>query len=238
MKNKGFSLVELSVSIVIIALLLTGVMKGTSLVAEAKLRAVISEVTQNRISISSFYNKYGKYPGDFNEAASATTGNWGATTKDGDGDDRIEFVNTLATPVYEGYVAWQHLAYAGMVNSPYPGTVTTAAAAPGGDVPASKIGGGYLLDYGLYGMTNKNIMLLGVPATPTGSNAGAAGVMMPTQAMGIDAKMDDGNPASGSVRGADGKGAVAGNCISAIAPIIYKLTLSGKDCVMAFKAAG
>lgn len=241
-KLHGFSLTELSIVIVIIALLLSAILKGQNLINDAKLQSIVSEVSNNQVAVNSFYAKYSKYPGDFNEAVSY----WGATTKDGDNNGHIEFKNSAGTPVYEGYRLWQHLSYAGMVSSPYLGTATTGAATLGTDVPISKSGGGYLFDYsssssaydkitaGAYGMLAKNIMLLGLPLATTSSPIKANGILTPTQAMGIDTKIDDGVPTSGSVMGADGNGSTAGNCVSAA---IYNIALAGKDCMMIFKVA-
>ena len=240
-KNNAFSLTELAVVIVIIALILSAVMKGQNLITESKLQAIVSEVSKHKVSITSFYNKYDQYPGDFSEAVD----NWGATTADGDNNGYVEFKNTAGTPVYEGFRAWQHLNYAGMTDSPYLGTATTSAAVTVTDVPASRIGGGFLLDYsssataydhitsGAYGFLAKNVMILGVPAATSASPLLAGGTMTPSQAMDIDGKMDDGAPTTGSVRGADGNASTAGNCQ---ASLVYKLTLTGKDCILIFKA--
>lgn len=253
LKKNGFSLTELSIVIVIIAFLISAILKGQNLVNEARVQSIVSEVANLQVAANSFYIKYRKYPGDFDEAAGATTGNWwavSAITKDGDNNSKIEFKNTATTPVYEGYVAWQHLSLAGMLTSPYPGsasvepTLNTGAAVPGTDVPLSKSGGGYLIDYsssasaydattaGAYGILEKNIMALGVPLATSASPVKVGGIITPGQAMSLDTKMDDGAPITGSVRGADGSGATAGNCISAG---VYKISLSGKDCVMIFQ---
>jgi prepilin-type N-terminal cleavage/methylation domain-containing protein len=238
----GFSLTELSIVIVIIALLLSAILKGQNLINEAKLQAIISEVSNNQVAVNSFYAKYTKYPGDFNAAVAY----WGDITENGDNNGRIEFKNNEGTPVYEGYRLWQHLAYAGMVGSPYLGTATTSAATMGTDVPLSKSGGGYLFDYsssgsaydkttaGAYGMLARNIILLGLPLATTSSPIKANGVLTPNQAMGIDEKIDDGVPTTGSVMAADGNGSTTGNCVSAT---VYNISLAGKDCMMIFKVA-
>lgn len=241
-KNNGFSLTELAVVVVIIAFILSAVLKGQNLINAAKIEAIVAEVSKNKVSITSFYNKYGKYPGDFNEAVA----NWGATTKDGDDDGKIEFINTLGTPTYEGYLAWQHLTYAQMTSDPYVGTATTGAAVPVTDIPASRIGGGFFLDYsssatnydhvtsGAYGFLAKNVMILGTPVATSASPVLVNGVMTPNQAMELDVKMDDGVPTTGRVRGADGSASTAGNCQ---ATNIYVITKTGKDCIMIFKLA-
>jgi len=44
MKNKGFTLIELSIVLVIVGLIVAGVMAGQSIIRSAKLRSVITEV--------------------------------------------------------------------------------------------------------------------------------------------------------------------------------------------------
>lgn len=239
---KAFTLTELSIVLVIIALLMAAILKGQNLINEAKLQSVVTEVANLQVAANSFYAKYNKHPGDFDEAVAY----WGATTANGDNNGKIEFKNTAGTPVYEGYRLWQHLSYAGMVENPYLGTATTGAAALITDVPDSSSGGGYLFDHsssatayngataGAYGMLGKNIMVLGKPLATTVSPILASGILTPSQAMGLDTKMDDGVPTSGSVRGADGNGATAGNCVTSN---LYKLTVTGRDCIMIFRAA-
>ncbi len=236
-QQAAFSLVEMSLVILIISLLLAAVTKGRSLIEEAKMQAIVAEVSQNKVAINSFYAKYNKYPGDFDEAITY----WGAgTNANGDNNGHIEFIN--ASSVYEGYRAWQHLYYAEMVNSPYAGTQTTSAAVIDTDVPKSKSGGGFLLDYNQYGLTNKNVMVLGTPIATTASPILASGILKPSQAMSVDVKSDDGIPTTGSVRGADGNGSVAETCVDDLntassSDDIYKISASSKDCIMIFKVA-
>jgi hypothetical protein len=191
--------------------------------------------------VNSFYAKYVSYPGDF-AVASGTTGEWGSGTSYGDGNGRIEFVNTATTAVYEGYRLWQHLSLAGMLSNPYVGTQTTAAAVLGTDVPQAKIGGGgYLFDFststtayngttaGAYGFASRNVMLLGAPLDTPTAPVQVGGVLTPDQAMGVDTKMDDGVPTTGNVLGASGVS--AGTCISGA---VYSLVTTDTNCIMVF----
>lgn len=228
--KSGFSLVELSVSLVIISFLIAGVMQGRNLVENAKLRAIIAETSSHKVSVNSFLAKYEEFPGDFTESVAY----WGATTADGDGDGKIDFVNTLGTPTYEGYRAWQHLYYAGMINGEYVGTETTDAAEISTDIPPSKAGGGFFIEYGVFGMTDNNILVLGMPKATAAAPILVNGVLKPKQAYEIDSKIDDGEPSEGSVHALDGDDATAETCVVA-ATSIYNLQSSGKDCTMGFK---
>ncbi|MFI4983935.1 MAG: type II secretion system protein, partial [Rickettsiales bacterium] len=81
-KNKairGFTLVELSIVIVIIGFLVAGIAAGTSLIEEAKLRSVVTDFDTFKTAFNGFSAKYNAVPGDtqngeafFPNCASAT----------------------------------------------------------------------------------------------------------------------------------------------------------------------
>ena len=53
--NKGFSLIELSIVLIIIGLLIAGVTGGASLIKSAELRSQISDLRNVQTSINAFY---------------------------------------------------------------------------------------------------------------------------------------------------------------------------------------
>jgi prepilin-type N-terminal cleavage/methylation domain-containing protein len=63
-KKKGFTLVELSIVLVIIGLLIGGILVGQSLIESAKIKAVIKQISQYDIAMSTFITKYNQLPGD------------------------------------------------------------------------------------------------------------------------------------------------------------------------------
>jgi prepilin-type N-terminal cleavage/methylation domain-containing protein len=227
-KENGFSLVEMSVVLVIVALILGAAMQGKNMMEGAKIRAILSETSKYKVSINSFYSKYDQFPGDFSKAADY----WGATTKSGDGDGQIEFINTAATPVYEGFRAWQHLAFAGMITIPLTGTGTTTAAVIDTDVPASIAGGGYFLEYGVFSLSGVNSMVLGAPVATAAAPILVGGTLTPTQSMDLDSKIDDGAPSAGTVRGNDGYASPAAPNTCVTVGATYAITLTGKDCTI------
>lgn len=228
-KQRGFSLTEMSVVLVLIAFIIAAVMQGRNLIEGAKVRSIVSDISKYRVSINSFYGKYNQFPGDFNEAVA----HWGGTTEDGNNNGKIEFLNGESTAIYEGYRAWQHLSYAQMVDVPLSGSVSGSTAIVGTHVPEAKTGGGFLLEYGVFGLTNVNALILGVPAATDAAPVKVNGILTASQAMDVDSKIDDGKPSAGIVRGQDGSGAgEAGKCVTSG---VYALNIEGKSCTIAVK---
>ncbi|MDR0572171.1 MAG: hypothetical protein LBG48_04940 [Rickettsiales bacterium] len=68
MKNKynyvGFSLIELSIVIIIMGLLIVGVIAGAGLVSAARVRSLVSEIRNYQTAVHVFYTNKGRFPGD------------------------------------------------------------------------------------------------------------------------------------------------------------------------------
>ena len=65
MKNQnGFTLIELSMVVAIIALLLGGILGAQSLIGSAKAKDVIAIVEDLRAATAMFKKRYGYFPGD------------------------------------------------------------------------------------------------------------------------------------------------------------------------------
>lgn len=66
MRREGFTLLELSVVLIIIGLILAVVIRGTVLKKSAKIDATISSFQINYNSCETYFNLYRNYPGDLN----------------------------------------------------------------------------------------------------------------------------------------------------------------------------
>jgi prepilin-type N-terminal cleavage/methylation domain-containing protein len=64
----GFTLIELSIVIVIIGLIVAGVVSGQSLITQAKLRSVASEYNKYDSATNTFYLEYNALQGDMSNA--------------------------------------------------------------------------------------------------------------------------------------------------------------------------
>lgn len=216
--QKGFSLVELSIVLVILGLLTGGILSGQALIQAAALNSVVTE-SQNYISaIDKFRLKYFARPGDFKDAtrfwtAAHTSANTcrdmdksgGTATCNGDGDGTIDANNEM-------YLFWHHLANAGLIKGNYEGRsdpdigVNSWAHTPGKNCPASRFssGTGYGIrwqgtqtsnswfhgEYGHLFMFGKGVNTANLPR-------GAA--LEPVEIWKLDTKFDDGKPAYGQL---------------------------------------
>jgi prepilin-type N-terminal cleavage/methylation domain-containing protein len=88
---KGFTLVELSIVLVIIGLIVGGVVGGHSLIKNARLNSVVGEVQEFQTAIRAFELQYDYLPGDWPDAQEYYPDWVGPADdeKDGDGNGRI-----------------------------------------------------------------------------------------------------------------------------------------------------
>ncbi len=64
MQRKGFTLVELSIVLVIVGLLIGGVLKGKAMIENAKIKKLKSDIDGLVSMMNTFQDKYGVIPGD------------------------------------------------------------------------------------------------------------------------------------------------------------------------------
>lgn len=117
MKNqKGFTLVEIAIVLVIIGLLLGGVLKGQEMIQNAKIKAVANDAKGLSAAVYTYYDKYKAYPGDDPRAITNLPGASGGCVAgdlvNGNGDGNIG----------EYFAALEHLACAGLITGTYNGT--------------------------------------------------------------------------------------------------------------------
>lgn len=247
--HRGFTLVELSIVLVILGLLVGGVLAGQSLIHAAELRAVGTEYTNYRTALMAFRDKYFALPGDMTNATSfwgdqaagtnacpsAATPDGTPGTCNGDGDG---FIGTGSTPGVEGVRAWQQLSFASMVEGNFLGYYDSGKLTIGANVPRSKFPtAGWALLYRkvtpIWGISS-NFLQLG--AERMSQLWGP--VFKPEDAWNIDQKFDDGAPDRGRIM-LDG---VSNTCVtpSAFADAApgghsYNLSMTDVSCYMYLK---
>ncbi len=221
MKMAGFSLVELSIVLVILGLLTGGILGGQNLMHAAELRSIGKEYEQYTIAVNTFQDKYFALPGDMNNAhlfwgpAGGTTGadaacygsatGTGTETCNGDGDGIVGMYN--AAEYSENFMFWQHLANAQLIEGQFTGiagATNNDNAVLGENVPRSKLGNagwtvrGVLLvaDTENFDANYQNALVFG---EDDGANDMLAAVLTPEDAWNIDTKSDDGQPGRGKI---------------------------------------
>jgi prepilin-type N-terminal cleavage/methylation domain-containing protein len=68
--HKGFTLVEMAIVLVVLGLLVGGILKGLQLITNARMTAIIVDVTGVETAVTTFKDTYQHYPGDFPTANS------------------------------------------------------------------------------------------------------------------------------------------------------------------------
>lgn len=222
--GRGFSLVELSIVLVILGLLTGGILAGQSLIRASELRAVTTEYQRYVTAVATFRDKYFGIPGDFRDAtrfwsrqvnaAHCVTNSAAAVSTpgacDGDGDGLIEWP-PAASQSGEVHQFWRQLALAGLIEGSYSGYAGSAGIAHcvlGNDCPRSKMTnagwgtwwpnqyGTPYGDAGTFSLDYGNVIIFGAPQPNWLPNVP---ILKPEEAWNIDTKLDDGKPAYGNV---------------------------------------
>jgi prepilin-type N-terminal cleavage/methylation domain-containing protein len=195
--QRGFTLVELAIVLVIIGLIIGGILKGRELIAGAHLKSTLVGIDAIRAASATFQDQYGGFPGDYFEGqAQLGTPNgvrWTSPRCNGgnqlcDGDSIIEGNGRTN----ETLLFWQHLTLGNLIAG-----IEVAAAVDdsiGVGLPQAAIGGGLAVQYQAVSGRTTQWLRLGTGAALT------TGVATGAQASSIDSKVDDGRPGTGAVR--------------------------------------
>ena len=193
-QERGFTLVEIAIVLVIIGLLLGGILKGQEMITQAKIKNVIADFSGVSAAYHGYVDRYKKIPGDDPCAGGTvtlgncgtTTGRWTGATA-GDGNGIVAGTYNSPTNTNESRLWWDHLRRAGFVSG------------VGDQQPFNALSG-------MIGVETGDGAATPAPALKDGAGNGFVGVVicsanLPDKiAIAADTQMDDGVPNAGTVR--------------------------------------
>jgi prepilin-type N-terminal cleavage/methylation domain-containing protein len=193
--QKGFTLVEIAIVLVIIGLLLGGVLKGQELINSAKVKNMIGDFRTTSALIYGYQDRFRTFPGDQTQAqldaafgvAVATACQAGAGCSPNNG--RIDGDWNAAANTSETFVFWQHVRLANLA--------TGATALNDANYRPRNADGGFIgIESGISAAGAAAPFIAGMRGSAYVCSDGILGRYVRQ----IDTTMDDGNTAGGSVQ--------------------------------------
>ena len=214
----GFTLLELSVVLFIMALIVGGILTGRTMIQNAKLTQTINQMTDIQQAVSNFRDQYHGYPGDLKNAATVLPTINGIAPVSGNGDGYIGTPGynniDLDSPGFYGERAqfFTQLGLAGFTQLYDPTSLVPGVGFPAPPLhPATGMIAG--TEWGsttnwsnMSGLVNfaqdPMYLFIGVckpSALDTDSTYDDCAIFTPLETQQIDTKLDDGLPLSGKI---------------------------------------
>lgn len=196
----GFTLIELSIVLIIIGLISGGILVGSMLISTAQVRRDVTRKEELDTAVFAFMGKYNCLPGD---CANATALGFDVN---GDGNGLVEGVPSTA----EMLNFWNHLSKSQMAPGNYPSTLSlgVGSAIPGQHTPSLSMSssgragwGGWCEQGNWVAYPDFSGNRLALMSNHIYTTDGVVGTIRPSDAYSFDAKIDDGVPSRGIVRG-------------------------------------
>lgn len=183
--QKGFTLVEIAIVLVIIGLLLGGVLKGQEMIESARIKSVVNDMNGISAAYNTYLDRYHAIPGDEAATTMAARG-WAGSAGGTPNGALVIAANQIFTNGGEQASFWRALRASGMTSG------DPAAAANATGLPKAGTGGLLGVGVGVYGMPG---------------NAICVSALSTKQALGVDTTIDGALPVNntgnniGSARG-------------------------------------
>lgn len=184
--RRAFTLVELSIVLVIIGLIIGGVLTGQQIIQNARINNAVNGIQAYQAQYQTYAQNYGSPPGDDPSALTRFPSlTQISNVSNGNGDGVIGTSTSFDTTSTTGTAAeslsiWAHLRAAGLVKNQVTNGTTAIQ-------PPNPFGGIYGFQNGAFGVFTTTVLCM---------NKVAAGA-----AQAIDARLDDGAPDAGSIQG-------------------------------------
>ncbi|MFA7429666.1 MAG: prepilin-type N-terminal cleavage/methylation domain-containing protein [Rhodospirillaceae bacterium] len=116
--ERGFTLIELSIVLVIIGLLIGGILQGQEMINNTRLKTTVAQIDATTAAVQTFQDKYRAFPGDYEFAntriaATLTQGNGDGVVGDQADADPIAFAAANGDEMVE---VWAHLGAANLMT--------------------------------------------------------------------------------------------------------------------------
>ncbi len=221
--SRGFSLLEITISIAIIALLMAAVATTSNIKDKADYNTMVDNLNSIAAGVESFQNTYGGLPGDIYNA----TNYFGTVVDNGNGNNIIDSVNTFGD---ESRDFWEHLSRASLISGSYDGGTSNE---PGvGVMEAPFKNGGYFAATTTSPTSPSDATLaIIVGKFHTGTFTAPShpqGLLQPSVVEKYDLTYDDGNASTGNVIATEGSDFSAGDCQTGGT---YNSTNDDKSCI-------
>ena len=248
--ERGFTLVELTISLAIVAFLIAGVLKGYALYQTAQGVTSVAQIKSIFDGARGFQKTYWYLPGDIKNAQTripnCSTGNFCAS---GDGNGRLTTTPDQPMVANEGSNFFLHLYLTDFLpDVGFPTSATAAGYSAGHGLFASGYGSNLTYRVGFVPAGGPFNLVSWLSPLTSGHYIGLAGnnsvsvwadasalALRPNDAQMIDKKIDDGLPNTGTVRGAGAfgtSGCILADSLSATGNL-YNTTLFGtKKCAI------
>ncbi len=205
-RQKGFTLIEMSIVLVIIGLIIGGILKGQEIIESARQKNLISQFDALRGAVNTFVDRFGSIPGDYALATTRISGNTNYVNGGGNGVLGTAATTVATVSTNDGSAAGSenlqffiHLAGADLLEGVAAVNAVPTAFGSNSALPATPISGaGISVVSGLYNhATSPRSSVWGrvhrVIAAPVAA-------LSPSVAFQIDSKIDDGISGTGAFR--------------------------------------